>query len=154
MQIPTFAEIADEFISTVHSQVWCNAATTDAKGRPRSRVLHPIWENSATSTTGWIITGRQTLKASHLNHSPYMSLSYMKDPLKPVYVDCQAAWIDEQHEKQRIWNLFNVTPPPLGYDPGGFFGTIENPAVGLLKLIPWRIELADLFGQTRVWKAV
>jgi hypothetical protein len=36
---------------------WCNAATVDRKDRPRSRVLHPIWEVIDTYPIGWIATG-------------------------------------------------------------------------------------------------
>jgi hypothetical protein len=77
----------------------------------------------------------------------------MQDPLKPTYADCQAEWVDDPQEKQRLWDLFSQTPAPLGYDLTPFFGSVSNPGYGLLQLRPWRIELADLFGQTRVWKA-
>ena len=32
------------FLEMAHRIVWASAATVDAKGRPRSRVLHPIWQ--------------------------------------------------------------------------------------------------------------
>jgi hypothetical protein len=37
-----FAEIASEFLERANRMVWCSAATIDGRGRPRSRVLHPI----------------------------------------------------------------------------------------------------------------
>lgn len=153
MPIQPFANIAEDFLASVHSQVWCNVATVDTQNHPRSRVLHPIWENRADGTTGWIVTGRSGVKAKHLAHNPYTSLCYMKDPLKPVYVDCLAEWVDDRDEKQRILNLFISTPPPLGYDPAKFSWSVDNPASGLLKLMPLRIELADLFGEARIWRA-
>jgi general stress protein 26 len=152
MQIDDFSQIADDFLSAVHSQVWCNVATVDRHNRPRSRVLHPIWENDSDTTTGWIATGRTSLKAKHLEHNPHVSVAYLKDPLKPVYIDAVAAWVDEPDEKRRVWTLLQTTPPPLGYDPTPFFGSVESLAYGLLKLMPTRIELADLFGQARVWR--
>lgn len=153
MHVSEFSTIADEFLASVHSQVWCSVATQDTHNRIRSRVLHPIWENHADHTVGWVATGRTSPKAAHIAHNPHLSLCYMKDPLKPVYIDCRATWIDDAGEKQRIWDLLVNTPPPLGYDLAPFFGSVDNPAYGLLKLTPWRIELADLFGQTRVWRA-
>ena len=39
-----FSETASAFVKMAHEIVWCNVATIDKKGRPRSRVLHPIWE--------------------------------------------------------------------------------------------------------------
>ncbi|MBC7871207.1 MAG: pyridoxamine 5'-phosphate oxidase family protein [Chitinophagaceae bacterium] len=153
MHVSTFNEIAEAFITIVHSEVWCNVATTDSQNRPRSRVLHPIWENHAEGTVGWITTGRNTVKAKHLAHNPNVSASYMKNPMKPVYIDCAAEWVDVREEKQRILDLFRAAPPPLGYDPEKFLWFVDNADSGLLKLIPWRIELADLFGETRVWQA-
>ncbi|MCB8968188.1 MAG: pyridoxamine 5'-phosphate oxidase family protein, partial [Ardenticatenaceae bacterium] len=41
-------EIAPAFVEMAHRIVWCNAATVDSKGRPRSRVLHPIWQWDGT----------------------------------------------------------------------------------------------------------
>ncbi len=154
MKTEHFAEMADDFLTSVHSQVWCNVTTIDTHQRPRSRVLHPIWENSAdnSTTVGWIATGRTSLKAKHLAQHSYISVTYMKDPLKPVYIECDTVWVDEMDEKRRIWSLLKETPPPLGYDPAPFFGSVESPGYGVLKLIPWRIELADLFGTARVWE--
>ncbi len=153
MRVSAFNEIAEAFITIVHSEVWCNIATTDTQNRPRSRVLHPIWENHAEGTVGWVTTGRNTVKATHLAHNPNVSVCYMKDPLKPVYIDCLAEWVDVPEEKQRILDLFLTVPPPLGYDPRKFLWFADNAESGLLKLTPWRIELADLFGETQVWQA-
>ena len=58
-----------------------------------------------------------------------------------------------------MWNLFKDTPFPLGYDPAVFFKEgPEHPSVGIVRLIPWRLELwslADLMSGTpsHVWKA-
>jgi hypothetical protein len=147
----TFNEMVGDFITAAHTQVWCSVATLDTQNRLRSRVLHPIWEYNEREIIGWVTTGRHSLKAKHLAHNPTLSLCYMKDPLKPLYVDCYGEWVDDQSEKQRIFDLFVQTPPPLGYNPADFLWTVDNHASGLLKLKPWRIELADLFGEARVW---
>ena len=113
MKVSSFSEIEKEFIERVHSIVWCNVATVDGRGRPRSRLLHPIWEGM----TGWIATHRQSHKSRHLAHNPYVSLAYITDIHRPVYVDCRASWVDDLAEKARIWDLFKATPPPMGFDP-------------------------------------
>src|SRR6476646_10751477 len=113
MDVASFSDIEEEFMARVRRIVWCTVATVDGKGRPRSRILHPIWEGS----TGWIGTHRYSHKSHHLDNNPYVSLAYIKDVFKPVYVDCTAAWIDDLDMKQRIWDLFKNTPEPLGYDP-------------------------------------
>ena len=144
----TFAAIADEFTARVHKAVWCNVATVDARGWPRSRVLHTLWEGQ----TGWIATGRRSFKARQIARQPHVSLAYLADPFKPVYVDCVAEWQDDPTEKRRLWEIFAASPPPLGYDLAPYFGSIDNPAYGLLRLTPRRIELGDLFGEARVWR--
>lgn len=152
MKAADFSEIEAEFIKRAHSAVWCAAATVDTSNRVRSRVLHPIWEGS----TGWVATGRHSLKATHLAHNPYMSLTYLADPVKPVYIDCTAEWLDDMTGKQRIWDLFRAAPAPLGYDPKLFFGSVESPGFGVLKLTPWRIELLDIADRAnlrQVWRS-
>lgn len=152
MKIVPLADIQSELITHLHQEVWCNVATLDTKNRPRSRVLHPIWEVVDDQVIGWIATGRNSLKAKHLDHNPHISVSYAKDPFKPIYLECFTQWVDDPTEKQRIWDWFGTTPPPLGYDLAAFFGTVDHPEYGLLRLEPWRIELADLLGEARAWQ--
>ncbi len=149
MEIADFAEIQDEFIQRVHTMVWCNVATLDTQNRIRSRVLHPIWEGA----TGWITTRRHSHKAKHLAHSPYVSLAYIQDIAKPVYVDCTAEWVDDLAQKQSIWNWLTVTPAPLGFDPAPIYKSVDDPNFGLLKLTPWRIELYNFPSASQVWHA-
>lgn len=153
MEVQNFSEIEDEFIARVHSAVWCSVATVDSKGRPRSRILHPIWEGS----TGWIGTFRHSHKSKHLENNPYVSLAYIKDVMRPVYADCVATWVDDLAQKKRIWNLFLNTPEPLGYDPAPIFGSPDDENFGLLKLTPWRIALVQFPAEShylgeRIWR--
>lgn len=147
MEIATFAEIEQEFNARITRMVWCNVATVDAEGTPRSRVLHPIWEG----TTGWIATRKTPLKVNHLAHNPRVSMAYIAEPIQPVYVDGTAEWVDDRATKARIWDFFKNTPPPLGYDPVPFFNSIDEPNFSLLKITPTRIEIADMTGKPKVW---
>jgi hypothetical protein len=70
-----------------------------------------------------------------------MSLAYITEIMKPVYVDVETSWVDDLADKQRIWNLFADTPPPLGYDPAPDFISPDHANFGLLKLTPWRIAV-------------
>ncbi len=154
MEVASFAEIEEEFNARVSRIVWCTVATVDRQGRPRTRILHPIWEGS----TGWIATGRQSLKEKHLAANPYLSVSYWDQEHQQVYVDAKAEWQDDQEEKVRLWNLYKDTPPPYGYDPAIIWQAgPDDPEYGLLKLTPWRIELYalnDLVTGTepKIWK--
>lgn len=141
MDIASFADIQDEFTKRVSRIVWCTVATVDRRGRPRTRILHPIWEGS----TGWIATGRHSLKEKHLARNPYVSLSYWDQEHQQVYIDAKAEWEDDPGEKLRIWELYKNTPPPYGYDPAIIWRSgPSDPSYGLLKLTPWRIELYAL----------
>jgi general stress protein 26 len=154
MEVANFSDIEEEFIRRVHTMVWCAAATVDSQQRPRSRILHPIWEGS----TGWIGTHRHSHKSKHLEHNPHMSLAYIGELFNPVYVDCIAEWIDDLDQKLRIWTMFKDAPPPLGYDPADTFGSYDHEGFGLLKLTPWRIALisfpsASHYEGERIWRA-
>jgi uncharacterized pyridoxamine 5'-phosphate oxidase family protein len=153
MEIVNFADIESEFIGRVQSMVWCNVATVDSKGRPRSRILHPIWEGS----TGWIGTHRNSHKSHHIDRSPYLSLAYIRDVMSPVYVDCTAEWITDLDVKKRVWDVFKNTPEPIGYDPAHDFIRYDHEDYGLLRLTPWRIDIvtfpAPSFAEgTKVWR--
>jgi len=154
MDVGSFEEIEDEFMKRVSRIVWCTVATVDRAGRPRTRILHPIWEGS----TGWIATGRQSHKGKHLAKTPYVSLSYWDPQQQMVYAECLAEWVDDAGEKMRIWDLYKNTPPPLGYDPGIIWREgPEQADYGLLKLTPYRVELNSLMDMmtgagVRVWK--
>jgi general stress protein 26 len=118
--------------------VWCTVATVDRRGRPRGRILHPYWEGA----TGWILTNRNSHKATHLAANPWVSCSYWDQRHDRVHAECRAEWVDDPGEKVRLWDLFRSAPPPYGYDPAGFWPKgAEDPNTGLLRLRPWRIEL-------------
>ena len=151
MKGASFFEVEKEFIERAHSMIWCSVATQDTRNRLRSRILHPIWE----SATGWVGSRRHTLKAKHIAHNPYVSVAYISDPAKPVYVDCLAKWADDAATKARVWELFRSTAPPLGFDYGTLFDGPDAEEFGVLKLTPWRIELFDVANVAgrKVWTA-
>lgn len=151
MKITDFSEVIDEIITTAHAQVWCSVGTVDTHNRPHVRVLHPIWERAGETAVGWIATSSTSPKAKHIAHSPYVSLCYDRDIVRPITIDCHAEWEEGIDEKQRIWEWFKAEPPPLGYDPGLIWKTVENPAFGVLKLIPYRATLGKLGGAWRYW---
>jgi len=152
VQTHEFEEIRTEFLERVNQAVYCCASTIDRQGRPRSRILHTFWEGN----TGWVTTEPNSLKARHLEQNPFMSLGYIHDPAKPVYVDCVAEWIHDRPTKQHVWDLFLNTAPPLGFDPAPIFGSIDEPnpggiQFGLLKFTPYRILLYQIPGLSTIW---
>jgi hypothetical protein len=148
-----FEGLSEEFLARTFAVVWCNVATVDGKGRPRSRILHPYWE-ATPNPVGWILTRRQSFKESQLANNPFVSCAYIADITKPIYAECRASWVDHVEEKERIWNAFRAAPAPMGYDPGSIFSTVDDPGVGLLRLDPWRIQIEQLPpGIRKVWVA-
>jgi general stress protein 26 len=153
MPIEKFEEIAADFDRLVREIVWCTFTTVDTAGRPFSRILHPIWEGQ----TGWVATGRHTLKTRHLAQNPDVALGYWTPKHDTVMVTARAEWRDDAATKRHVFDLFLRTPPPVGYDPASFWkGGVDDPTFGVLKLTPRRIEILTEFGSGkpfRIWKA-
>ena len=158
MEVSEFPEIRSEFQRRVERIVWCNVATMDRRDRPRSRILHPVWEYPEDQPVGWIATGRHTLKTKHLDRNPFVSLTYWDPEHEQVMAECRASWEDDPDEKARIWNLICSAPEPVGYDLNMFWpGGLDDPNFGAMKLQPWRLELWSLAALARreepkVWR--
>jgi general stress protein 26 len=153
-----FADIEPDFMARAARIAWATVATVDRQGRPRTRILHPIWESVDGAPVGYIATDRGSHKGKHLAKNPHVSVSYWDPAHEQVYIDAKAEWADDPAEKRRVWDLFKNTPPPLGYDPAMIWpGGPDSPEFGVLKLAPRRIELfslGDLISQKppRVWR--
>jgi hypothetical protein len=113
----TITEVAPAFVAMAHQIVWCSAATVDAEGRPRSRVLHPIWEWDGDELTGWIATGPTPLKRAHLAAHPHLSCNYWAPSQDTCVAECDAEWCFDLPTRERVWDLFANGPEPVGYDP-------------------------------------
>lgn len=125
-------EVVDEFVAIADRVVWCSLATVDRRGRPRSRVVHPIWQRTGDGLVGWVVTRPTPLKVAHLAHSPFVSCSYW-DPAQDVAVaECRAQWEDARPD---VHELFRAAEPPLGFDPATM-----PPDSKLLRLEPWRLR--------------
>lgn len=154
MDVASFDDIAADFHERVSRIVWATVTTVDRKGRPRSRLLHPLWDG----TTGYIMTGPASHKARHLAQNPYVSVSYWDPKHDTAFAECKSEWVSDAAEKQRVWDLFKSTPEPYGYNPAMFWPDgPASPAFGVMKLTPWRIELyslADLAQRkaAKVWR--
>ncbi len=156
----TLEEIATPFIEMAHKIVWCTVATVDKQGRPRSRVLHPIWELVDGRPVGWIATGATPVKVAHLEASPFVSCNYWTQEQDTCVAECAASWVTDQATKTAVWDMYVNGPEPVGYDPAMIPGwdNAESPGFSALRLDPWRIRVmpgaAMLSGEgTLVWQA-
>jgi hypothetical protein len=130
------SRVAPAFVEMAHRIVWATVATVDGAGRPRTRVLHPIWEWDGDELTGWIATSPLSPKAADLRHQPMLSVTYWDASQDTCTADCQTVWEETLEEKVAGWNRFANGPAPVGYDP---------------KLIPgWTAPDAESFGVLRL----
>ena len=137
------SETAPAFVEMAHRIVWASVATVDAHGRPRSRILHPIWQWDGVRLVGWIGTNPTPTKRAHLNASPYMSLNYWSQSHDTSVAECRAAWAFDDEMRRMVWDLFLNTPEPLGYNPTIIPGW-ESPtceAFAAIRLEPWRLRV-------------
>ncbi|MFZ6005432.1 MAG: pyridoxamine 5'-phosphate oxidase family protein [Actinomycetota bacterium] len=135
--------IAPAFVEMAHRIVWCVAATTDADGLPRTRVLHPVWEWDGASLNGWIATSPLSPKAADLAATPRISLTYWAADHDTCGADCDAVFETSEGELRAGWDRFANAPAPVGYDPSIIPGwdSPTSPGFGILRLTPRRLRV-------------
>lgn len=136
-------KVAKAFVEMAHEIVWCTVATVDVEGRPRSRVLHPMWEWHEDRLIGWIGTSPTQLKRQHLQAHPYMSLNYWHPNQDTCVAECRASWLFDDESCRTIWDKFKSTPEPLGYDPAMIpaWDSPESKHFAVVRLEPWRLRV-------------
>ncbi|MEY2422936.1 MAG: hypothetical protein QOI95_3003 [Acidimicrobiaceae bacterium] len=140
----TYEEICPAFVEMAHRIVWCSAATVDTEGRPRSRVLHPMWQWDGSELVGWIATGPTPTKRTHLEQSPHISLNYWAANHDTCTAECVTEWVEDDEGRVRIWDLFKNGPAPVGYDPAIIPPWKDgplSPAFMPLRVAPWRLRV-------------
>lgn len=152
-------KVAPAFVKMAHQIVWASVATVDPATRPRSRILHPVWEWDGDRLTGWIGTSPTPVKRSHLKHSPYMSLNYWTPSHDTCVAECRVEWLLNDEARTMVWNKLKNAPPPVGYDPAivpAWTSSTADTFAGL-KLTPWRLRvfpgtvLMGQGGEVLVW---
>lgn len=134
----TLAETAPAFVAMAHRIVWCTVATVDPAGRPRTRVLHPIWAWDGEALTGWIATDPGSPKAAHLAAVPEVSLTYWDPTQDTCTADCRVTWEEGAEARRAGWDRFLHGPAPVGYDPAIIpqWDDATSPSFGVLRLEP------------------
>jgi general stress protein 26 len=139
--------LLDDVHAAAGKVVWAYLATATG-GRPRVRVVHPAWEGP----TVWIATGRESAKARQIASNPEVALFWQVAPPDFVHltVTGRARLVDDPAAKRRLWSVFD-------YDMSQFFKDADDPAYGLVRVDPARIELTALPAMMqgtapRVWR--
>jgi hypothetical protein len=157
-----FAEIEEDYLRIVTETGYCVATTVDARGRPRGRILNPVFIAREGRPLGYALTGRTPLKTRHLAANPHISCAFWSPTQDTVFADCVASWVEDEGEKEDVWELFR-REPPHGWGADGVAGYGDerwrNPVFTPLRLDPWRVQVmrgeeypsGELTG--RVWRA-
>lgn len=155
-------QIAPAFVGMAHSIVWASVATVDAKGRPRTRIMHPIWQWDGAALVGWIATEPTPLKRAHLAAHPDISIRYWTTNHDTCSGECRADWVFNDEGRTAVGNMFKNRPAPVGYDPAmipQWAGGATSDAFAALRLTPWRLrlmpgtELINGEGEVLSWRA-
>jgi hypothetical protein len=135
--------VAPSFVHIANSIVWCAAATVDRFGRPRSRILHPLWEWDGAALVGWIATSPTPVKIDNLKEHPYMSCSYWAETQDTCTAECQAQVLYDNETRVEVWNKFKTAPPPVGYDPAviPLWNAPSDDNFVVVRLDPWRLRV-------------
>jgi general stress protein 26 len=153
VKVRSFDVIKDEFDAYVGSIVYATMVTVDARNRPRTRVLIPVWEVVDGEPLGWLATYKTPVKAAHIARNPHTTFAYWARENNSVAVDAVAEWTDDLEAKRYVWDLYRKTSPRgAGYNLGNFWRSPSDPELHVLRLEPWRIQVirgADL--RSRIW---
>ena len=152
-----FRAVEEPFLRFTSTIVLCTVTTVSPEGRPRSRMLHPVFRVEEGRPVGWVCTGRTPVKVAHLAHDPHVAVCYWSPANDTVYAECLATWVETEEEKRHVWDVFTTTPRPVGYDLSPY-GSPTAPGFTPLRLDPWRVQVVagseypfgDLTG--RIWQ--
>ncbi|MEV4755612.1 pyridoxamine 5'-phosphate oxidase family protein [Micromonospora sp. NPDC049559] len=155
-KVDKFSVIEDRFFEYIQGIKYCSLITVDKKGRPRARVLLPIWEVVDGQPVGWLAAYRTPVKVAHLARNPHVTCSYWDHSQNAVFVDSVAGWVEDPDVKREVWDLYRKgSPPGVGYDPRRYWrGGPTDPEYGLLRMDAWRVQVlrgTDL--ASRIWQA-
>ena len=153
----SLGDIAPAFRDMAHGIVWATVATVASDGRPRTRILHPIWEWDGSSLVGWIATGPDSPKGAHLASTPLVSLTYWDPTHDTCTADAEASWHNDDATKSWLWDRYKNAPAPVGYDPAiipAWAPGPSSPSFGALRLDPTAIRVIHAldFANATSWR--
>lgn len=139
-----FARTATAFRDMAHAIVWASVATVDPDARPRTRILHPIWDWDGTDLTGWVATVPSPVKRADLDAHPHASVSYWTTSHDTCSADCHVQWHFDDETRKAVWDRFAHGPAPVGYDPfiiPQWAGGPTSDQFAVLRLTPYRLRV-------------
>jgi general stress protein 26 len=126
------ADLVADLSEIVGRIVWSVVSTTDRLGRPRSRVMHPVWDFKALD--GWIGTRRTPVKVAHLAAQSALTCAYWSPDHDAAFLDCTAEWAQD---RDAAWAALAQGYNPATLWPDG----PSSPDFAALRLRPYRIQV-------------
>lgn len=140
MRTADYDELATVVQELTEAIVWCSLTTVGADDRPRTRVVHPVWDWRARPLYGWVTSRPTPLKRTHLASNPWVTCAYFSPTVHDfVIFDCEATWAPAA-ELERRWHDTAAIPPPMGFDPATIWP--DGPSAddfAVIDLRPFRI---------------
>ncbi|CAM3816234.1 pyridoxamine 5'-phosphate oxidase family protein [Kibdelosporangium persicum] len=128
----SLAELADDLAEITGRIVWSTVSTTDRLGRPRARIMHPVWEIGAASVIGFVGTRRTPVKVAHIARSPWVTCAYWSPDHDAAFLDCHVTWVGAE-----AWDRLAA-----GYDPATLWPDgPSSPEFAAWELRPYRIQV-------------
>src|SRR5262245_33033283 len=137
------AAVAPAFVEMAHRIVWASVATVGPDDRPRTRILHPIWEWDGTDLVGWIATAPTPLKRRHLEAHPFVSVKFWAQTHDTGAAGGGAGLLLDLPTREATLKLFAEGPEPVGYDPRIIpqWTSPDVEAFAVIRLQPWRLRV-------------
>jgi hypothetical protein len=150
--VSSLADTAPAFVEVAHRIVWATLATVDRRGRPRSRLVHPMWEWDGERLVGWVGSAVTPMKLAHLERTPWVSVNYWDPEHDVATAECRAEMLLDDASCTELWEKFKAMPPPVGYDAADipmWRDGPTSPLFGALRLDPWRLRVFPaVFGRS------
>lgn len=112
----SLAMVGPEARSIIERVVWATVATVGQDGRPRTRLMHPVWFWDADQPTALVSARPTRLKVEHLAAQPAVSCNYWDPNHDTVTIDALATWVP-LGDRQTAWDRVKAVPEPVGFDP-------------------------------------
>ena len=132
----------DAFMETAQRVVYCTLATVDRRGRPRSRIVHAVWERpDEDELVGWVGSRPTPMRRAHIRANPFVSCFYWDPAHDVAAAECKASWIEDDAGRRDAWERLSAAPAPMGYDPAPIWPDgPEADGFVALRLDPWRVQ--------------
>jgi len=138
-------EIAPRFREMAHGIGMAVMATVGGDGRPRTRVVQPVWEWGDGELVGWVSTEAGSPKVAELRRTPAVSLTYWNADQDTCTADCEVEVVTDDAVRTATWDRFLHAPDAAQVDLSthpAWDGPTDD-AFGVLRLRPTRLRVME-----------